>query len=123
MRNLTVVMVLTVGFAVASSESSSQPPKGPKGGPKNTLSEAELVDDIVKRMMAFDKNKDGALTRDEITDARLLRLFDRADANKDGVVTQEELLAIAKQMVTEVMSEGIGKGGKGPKGPKGPGDF
>ena len=45
---------------------------------------------IVTRMMAFDKNQDGKLTRDEITDARLLRLFDEADVNKTGVVTPED---------------------------------
>ncbi len=45
---------------------------------------------IVVRMMAFDKKKDGKLTKDEITDERLKRLFDQADTDKDGVVTKEE---------------------------------
>jgi hypothetical protein len=39
-------------------------------------------------MMALDKNKDGKLTRDEVTDPRLLRLFEQADTNQDGVVTK-----------------------------------
>ena len=51
--------------------------------------------------MAFDKNKDGKLTKDEITDPRLHRLFDRADADKDGVVTREELIALAAQLQAE----------------------
>ena len=32
---------------------------------------------LVVRMMAFDKKNDGKLTKDEITDERLKRLFDR----------------------------------------------
>ena len=67
---------------------------------------------IVTRMMAFDKNKDGQLTRDEITDERLLRLFDRADTNKDGVVTPTELAALAKAMEAEI-GQGGGRGGPG----------
>ena len=45
--------------------------------------------------MAFDENKDGKLTKAEVTDERLHRLFDRADANHDGVVTKQELTALA----------------------------
>ena len=52
-------------------------------------------------MMAFDKNKDGKLTKEEVTDERLHRLFDQADANKDGVVTKEELMALAAKLDEE----------------------
>jgi hypothetical protein len=52
------------------------------------------ADALVSRLMKFDKNKDGKLTRDEITDERLLPLFERADANHDGVVTADELKAL-----------------------------
>jgi hypothetical protein len=64
-------------------------------------SRASIAESIVNRMMLFDKNKDGRLTRDEITDSRLLRLFDRADANKDGVVTKDELVALAAAMAQD----------------------
>ena len=70
---------------------------------------------LVVKMMAFDKNKDGKLTRDEVTDERLLRLFDQADTNKDGVVTKEELMALAAKLDAEG-----GRGGRGPGGPGGP---
>ena len=81
---------------------------------------------IVTRMMAFDKNKDGKLTRDEITDERLLRLFDQADANKDGVVTHEELSALAAKLDEDAPRDRGGPGGPGgfdggPGGPRGPG--
>ena len=49
------------------------------------------ADDTVARMMAHDKNKDGKLTKAELDDDRLHRLFDRADADMDGSVTKDEL--------------------------------
>ena len=42
-------------------------------------------------MMQFDKNKDGRITRDDMSANRFL--FDRMDANKDGVVATDELRA------------------------------
>jgi hypothetical protein len=130
MRLVSKLLMLAVCLAIATSLSPAQPPKGKKGddfkgGPKGGMSDEALVEDIVSRMMAFDKNKDGKLTREEITDARLLRLFDKADANKAGVVTKDELLTVAKQMVADLASEGGGKGGPGggkggPGGGKGP---
>jgi hypothetical protein len=93
--------------------------------PKDKAS-SSVADGIVARMMAFDANKDGKLTRKEITDERLLRLFDRADTNKDGVVTKEELSALAKRMAEEAGNGGRGGFGPGggfgpPGGPGGPG--
>ncbi len=63
-------------------------------------------------MMAFNKKKDGKLTRDEVTDERLLRLFDQADTNKDGVVTKEELMALAAKLDADE-GQGGGRGGPG----------
>ena len=63
------------------------------GQPRGAKDKAESS--IVTRMMAFDKDNTGKLTKEMITDSRLLRLFDLADTNKDGVVTKEELQALA----------------------------
>ena len=60
-------------------------------GPKH---EESNPDAFVTRMMAYDANHDGKLTRNEITDDRLLGLFDRADTNHDGIVTKAELRAL-----------------------------
>jgi hypothetical protein len=65
--------------------------------------------------MALDKNKDGKLTKDEVTDQRLQRLFNRADADGDGTVTKDELTALARTM----QADGPGPGGE--RGPGGPG--
>jgi EF hand len=131
MHHAAKLFVLVATFAVAVSLSPAQPPKGKQGdkGPKGGLSAEALVEDIVSRMMAFDKNMDGKLSRDEITDTRLLGVFDKADTNKSGVVTREQIIVLAKQMVAELATEGGGKGGGPPdkggkgKGPPGKGGF
>jgi hypothetical protein len=46
------------------------------------------------RLMYSDRNRDGRLSREELTDTRLHHLFDRTDANSDGSLTREELTAM-----------------------------
>ena len=99
-----------LAVSIAASAAPAQPPGSGRG-------RADDVDSFVAKMMAFDKNKDGKLTRDEITDPRLLRLFERADTNKDGVVTQEELVALFQK--ENQGGGGRGFGGDGPPGGSG----
>lgn len=74
-------------------------------------------DDTINRMMEFDANKDGKLTRAEVTDERLIRLFDHADADKDGTVTRAELAAlVAAEPARRGGPGGFGPGGFGPGG-------
>jgi Spy/CpxP family protein refolding chaperone len=90
--------------------------------PASVAAEDASKSPIFVHMMAFDKNKDGKLTKEEITDPRLVRLFDQADTNKDGTVTKEELLALAAKLDAEIPAVGRGgpRGG-GPDGFGGPG--
>jgi hypothetical protein len=126
---LSAALLSLVAFAGAKP-----PGGGKKDGPgrgKDGPPAAGDVKTFVDKMMAFDKNKDGKLTRDEITDERLLRIFDRADTNKDGFVTKEELEALyAKEMQGgggrgKDGGPGVpgGPGGRGPGGPGGRGGF
>jgi len=109
-RLLASTCAVASAVFILTALSDAQP-----GGKKGDFKIAqEKVGNFVDRMMAFDKNKDGKLTKDEVTDPRLHALFDRADANKDGVVTREELEALfARENIS-------GKGGPpdddGPKG-------
>jgi Spy/CpxP family protein refolding chaperone len=127
MRKVTSLL-LAASCAVALAAAAAAQPPGAK--PADAPARGTLKDysnsPLVTQMMAFDKNKDGKLTKDEVTDPRLHRLFDRADANKDGVVTREELVALAAQMYAEAAQGGGrggpgGPGGRGPGGPGGPG--
>jgi len=56
---------------------------------------------VVARFMAFDKNGDGKLTKEELTDTRLHRLLDRADKKGAGFVTKEDLTAMAAALGTD----------------------
>lgn len=104
-------MKSAMGLLVAASASiaTAQGPDRGQGGDRGPVN----ADDLVPRMLAFDKNKDGVLTKAEISDERLHRLFDRADENKDGSVTKEELATLASQ---EPASRPGGPPGGGPPG-------
>jgi hypothetical protein len=129
MRVLAAVMFLA-GLLAVSSLSEAQPPgggkekkdKGGKGGPGGPGGpgggRAVSVEEMVNRLMAYDKNGDGKLTKEELTDARLHPLFERADVDKDGVVTKEELTAL---LTKEAAALAAGGPGGGPGGFGGPG--
>src|SRR5438874_443246 len=121
MRPVTRLLTLVAGLGVLASAGTAQSPtNGPAGPPPGGARTASAVDALVARMMAFDKNKDGKLTRDEITDGRLLRLFDRADTGKNGVVTKADLIAVATQLIADgPVAGGPGGGFGGPDGPDG----
>ena len=127
MRHVTRLLIAAACVAALVLQAPAQPPGGKPGDNAGKEKSKDAGNSsIVTKMMAFDKNGDGKLTRDEITDPRLLRLFDLADTNKDGVVTKEELTALAAKMEAEV-AQGGGRGGRGgpggfggPGGPGGP---
>lgn len=114
----------SMSFLTAAAQPA--PGGGPGGRGPGGPGEGGGGESLVTRMMAFDKNGDGQLTKDEVTDARLSRLFDRADANKDGVVTKDELTALVdREQSSPVQDNGNGGGPGGPGGqgggPGGPG--
>jgi hypothetical protein len=120
-RLLTLAAGLGLLVAAGAAQQPEEKPPPAKAAPRRGPANGPTADTLVARMMAFDKNKDGKLTRDEVTDGRLLRLFDRADADKDGVVTKEELTALAARMAADEPQGGGRRGGFGPPG--GPGGF
>src|SRR6266567_1369796 len=87
---ISIAILLMCGLVCATSPAFAQ---RPGDGDKPAASSA-AADAFVARMMKFNKSKDGKLTKDEVTDKRLLPLFERADANHDGVVTADELKAL-----------------------------
>jgi hypothetical protein len=94
----------------ATSFVAAQPPDDPRGGggPGGGVS-------LTERMMRFDANNDDKLTKSEITDERLKRLFDQADADKDGTVTRNELNVLTVRERANARGEG-GGGFGGPGG-------
>ncbi|HEX6277126.1 MAG TPA: EF-hand domain-containing protein [Polyangiaceae bacterium] len=77
---------------------------GGKGGPgahadtngdgKVTLAESQAA--AKTRFDNLDKNKNGAITKDELQGGRGEKLFEKADANNDGKVTLAEMQTKAK---------------------------
>ncbi len=80
-------------------------PEGSTGGGGNAQA-------MVDRFMQFDKNSDGKLSKDELSE-RMQNVITRADKNGDGVASREELTAMASAM------GGDGPGRGGPGGPPG----
>lgn len=62
---------------------------GPNPGPTST--------ELVARLLEFDVNKDGKLSKSEAP-GRLQGLFERADTNRDGFLTREELTKYAESL-------------------------
>ena len=107
---LMVTLVILVATAVAIAQ---LPGPGP-----DDYAQSAAGGDLVTRMMAYDKDKDGKLTKSEVTDTRLHRLFVRSDANDDGTVTKEELASLAakEESNRRGRSFGFGPPGGGPGG-------
>jgi hypothetical protein len=81
-------LVLT-GAAVA------QPPDPKQEFPRGLIQPSPIsVDDIVERIMAFDKNKDGKVTKDELPE-RMHHLIALGDTNKDGALDRDEIKKLA----------------------------
>lgn len=95
-------------FAQGPGDDRGRPGRPPGGGGGEGGGGTE-----VSRLMAYDKDGNGSLTKAELVDERLHRLFDRADADHDGSVTRKELDALAAAEPA----------GGGPGGPGGPGGF
>ena len=71
MRYRTQLLTLG-GLLLAAPLATGQPPAG---GDRRPAPRSSAATDPVARMMAFDANNDGVLTKAEVTDARLHRLF------------------------------------------------
>ncbi len=119
-------MLKLVSFLAASVLAASlmltavaqQPP--PRSDDKSKADQKQKESPIVTKLMGYSKKEPGKLSRDEVTDERLLRLFDMADTKKEGVVTKEQLIVAAAKLEAE-MPAGGGRGGPGGGGPGGPG--
>lgn len=65
--------------------------------------------DMVKRLLEFDKNNDGKLAKDELPE-RMQAMIERADTDKDGVLSRDELTKMAEAQAAT--AAGPGRGGR-----------
>ncbi len=76
------------------------------------------VDDVVERIMSFDKNKDGKITKEELPE-RMQYLIEKGDTNKDGALDRDEIKKLATEMAkdgTSLADDAGGRGGRGGRG-------
>src|SRR5262249_13549543 len=76
---MRIVAACFCAAVVLSQVTAQAPGKKGKDEPGQKQAKDYSNDPIVVKMMEFNKKKDGKLTKDEITDPRLMRLFDQAD--------------------------------------------
>ena len=81
-----------------------RPPGGPPGRPP-------AEDDMVKTLMAFDKNGDGKLSKAELPE-RMQGMLARGDKDGDGFLTTAELQAMAPPRQQEGEDHGPRGGGR-----------
>lgn len=98
-RNFGWTLVLTAGTVFLVPVGSAQEAKQEAGTEKKEAkpdgSNPRLgVDDMVDRMLAFDKNKDGKLTQDELPE-RLQNLIEKGDLDQDGALVKDEIRKLA----------------------------
>jgi Ca2+-binding EF-hand superfamily protein len=91
-----------------------------RGGEKSEAeTQAAMVEETVKNLMAFDANGDGKLSRSELPE-RFQGLFDRGDANKDGFLTPDEIRKMAAAQAAPPDGRGGERGERGGRGGEGP---
>ena len=86
---LTVVGLVLVGRASAGDQDSAKKQEANQMPPFVALLLKDGTDNFIKH---FDKNKDGALTKDECPPG-LAKIFDRVDTNHDGKLDLQERAA------------------------------
>jgi hypothetical protein len=138
LASVLTAAVVFVGAVMAQPQEGGRGPgggfQGGKGRGKGKGKGGNLTaSEIVDRIMSYDKNNDGKITKDELPE-RLHYLIERGDTNKDGLLDKAEIEQLASTIAQDaragVRPPGFGGGpfgGKGPpggfKGKGGPGGF
>ena len=113
-----IELALMAALALAGT-AVAQPPDQKQELPRKLALPAPIsVDDMVERIMAFDKNKDGKVTRDELPE-RMQFLIELGDTNKDGALDRDEIKKLVAARTTT--PSGFGTGGFRPDFGTGPG--
>jgi hypothetical protein len=66
-------------------------------------------DDVVARLMSFDRNNDGKIEKAELAE-RMYTVMDRGDANRDGCLDRSELQTLAHAKPAAPVVRGFGHG-------------
>src|SRR5437667_534281 len=122
-RTLWLAFALMGALVLMGAPAMAQPPdrqgRPPRGaGGRGGFPPGLTVDQIVERIMAFDQNKDGKVTKDELPE-RMQDLITRGDTNKDGALDKEEIRKLAAEIARDEALLGRGPRGRGGPGGRG----
>jgi hypothetical protein len=124
MRSIERLLVPALAALTLAGAAVAQPPEPRKVPLRGLDRPAPIpVDAIVERIMAFDKNKDGKVTKDELPE-RMQFLIALGDTNKDGALDKDEVKKLVTTRATTpggLRAGGFGIGGVTRVGPGGPG--
>jgi hypothetical protein len=99
-----------IALAIGDDTEAQQGRKGPQFGKKGDFPRGISAEQIVERLLAFDKNNDGKITADELPE-RMQHLIALGDINKDGALDKEEIQKLATTL--EAFAGLAGNGGPG----------
>jgi hypothetical protein len=95
-----LLMSSSMAALMLTGTALAQPPDPGQGPPGQFVRRARIgVDDIVERIMSFDKNGDGKVTKEELPE-RMRFLIGLGDTNKDGALDRDEIKKLAARMAT-----------------------
>ena len=135
MRNRTMwlapVLMATlalVGMAFAAADDKKEGAAGEPGAKKGRKDgfrggrggRGVSVDQVVERLLSFDKDKDGKITKGELPE-RMQDLIAKGDLNKDGALDKDEIRKLASELTRDPRFSGFDGRGGGGRG-FGPGD-
>lgn len=92
----------------------------PEGNDERAGSGGNGNAEMIKTLMAFDKNGDGKLSKEEVPE-RMQGIFTRGDLNGDGFLSKDEIQKLATASAGSRSGQGEGEGRRRPGGPSGPG--
>ena len=114
---VTMLLGLSMVVAVAQTPQGRGPggmrgPGGPGGPPgRGSASGAKNAQEFAAKWLTMDEDKDGKLSKAELKDTRLVKLFESADSNSDQVLEVAEMNALFE-------STSKARGADGPRGPR-----
>ena len=121
LRNMVLAVTAVISGGLVAIAQPAPTPKAVESGANRD--EKQKDSPTVTKMMAYGKKQSGKVSRDEVKDERLLRLFDLADTKKEGVVTKDQVVTAAVKLEAEQAQNGGQRGGPDDGGGGGRGGY
>ncbi len=96
--SLVMMTMLLTGIAMTSAQAQDENRQRGERGDRGERGQRQFdPEQAVERIMRLDENNDGKVSKEEIGEGPMQRIFERADADGDGFLTREELTTMFSQ--------------------------